>query len=375
MRIDTSPLSNARIHGARLDINLDAIAANYRKISSLAGGARTSAVVKANAYGLGLGPVARCLAAAGCGIFFVAHYSEGVALRAILPDATIYILHGLPANTARFYVTYGLRPVINTLDELIDWQSVPAGQSGAILNFDTGMSRLGLGAPDIARLKSDASLLNGMKIDYIMSHLACADDPAHPLNARQLLSFNAVCNLFPGIPASLANTAGILLGPQYCFDLVRPGIGLYGGHPSGLEESPFQATVRLYAKILQVRDVDSEDYVGYGATYRPGGSARIAVVGIGYADGYMRALSNLGKGAIGGHLTPLIGRISMDLCTFDVSDVPPDLCAPGNEIEIIGPHAPLESLAGIAGTINYEILTHLGARFARTYRYDSLDAI
>ncbi len=375
MRIDPSPHLNARIHGARLDINLDAIAANYRKISAIAGGARTSAVVKADAYGLGLGPVARCLAAAGCDIFFVAHYSEGVALRAILPDALIYILHGLPENAARLYVANGLRPVINTLQELIRWQSESAGQYSAILNFDTGMSRLGLGAGDIALLKGDASLLNGMKIDYIMSHLSCADDPAHPLNARQLLSFNAVRDQFPGIPASLANTAGTLLGTQYCFDMVRPGIGLYGGNPSGVAQSPFQAAVRLYAKILQVRDVDREDYVGYGATYRPGGPARIAVAGIGYADGYMRALSNLGTGAIGGHLTPLVGRISMDLCTFDVSAVPPELCVPGNEIEIIGPHAPLERVADVAGTINYEILTQLGTRFARTYHCDSVGVI
>lgn len=370
MRTNPSPQPNTCLHGARLDINLDAIASNYRKIAALAAPAKTAAVVKADAYGLGLTPVARCLANAGCTIFFVAHAAEGLALRAILPDAHIYVLHGLPENASQIYAANGLRPVINNLHELATWRSVSTRHCGAILNFDTGMSRLGLGAPEIAVLKNDASLLAGLKLDYIMSHLACADDPAHPLNAQQLLAFNALRALFPGVPASLANTAGILLGPQYCFDLARPGIGLYGGSPSGTGESPFRNAVGLYAKILQIRDVDSEDYVGYGATYRPTGPARIAVAGIGYADGYMRALSNLGTGAIGGRPVQLVGRISMDLCTFDITGLPADICAPGGEIELIGPHIPLENMAGKAGTINYEVLTHFGTRFARTYSFE-----
>ncbi len=378
MRTPASPQPDAAVHGARLVINLDAIAANYRKIAALAAPSKTGAAVKADAYGLGLAPVARCLAKAGCEIFFVAHFAEGVALRAILPDARIYVLHGLPngpatpngyavASAAKRYIAHGLRPVLNSLPELAAWRTAGSRGIGVILNFDTGMSRLGMSAKEAATLAATPGLLAGVQIDYLMSHLSCADTPAHPLNAQQHAAFNRLRDLFPGVPASLANTAGTLLGAQYCYDLVRPGIGIYGGSPTGTGGSPFRGAVQLYAKILQLRDVDSTDYVGYGATYRPGGPARIAVAGIGYADGYMRALGNSGFGAIGGQRVPCVGRVSMDLCAFDVSSIPEKMSAPGNEIELIGPNVPVENAAADAGTINYEILTRLGGRFARTY--------
>lgn len=367
MHAPDAPQSDAAIHGARLVISLDAIAANYRKIAALATPAKTGAAVKADAYGLGLAPVARCLAKAGCEIFFVAHFAEGVALRAILPDAHVYVLHGLPIGAAEKYIAHALRPVLNSLPDLAAWRSVGSRGIGAILNFDTGMSRLGMGSKETATLAASPGLLAGVQIDYLMSHLSCADTPTHPLNAQQHAAFNRLRDLFPGMPASLANTAGVLLGPQYCHDLVRPGIGLYGGCPAGTGGNPFQGAVQLYAKILQLRDVDSTDYVGYGATYRPGGPARIAVAGIGYADGYMRTLGNSGFGAIGGQRVPCVGRVSMDLCAFDVSGVPEELCAPGCEIELIGPNVPMENAAAAAGTINYEILTRLGSRLARSY--------
>ncbi len=367
MHAPDAPQSDAAIHGARLVISLDAIAANYRKIAALAAPAKTGAAVKADAYGLGLAPVARCLAKAGCEIFFVAHFAEGVALRAILPDAHVYVLHGLPIGAAEKYIAHALRPVLNSLPDLAAWRSVGSRGIGAILNFDTGMSRLGMGSKETATLAASPGLLAGVQIDYLMSHLSCADTPTHPLNAQQHAAFNRLRDLFPGMPASLANTAGVLLGPQYCHDLVRPGIGLYGGCPAGTGGNPFQGAVQLYAKILQLRDVDSTDYVGYGATYRPGGPARIAVAGIGYADGYMRTLGNSGFGAIGGQRVPCVGRVSMDLCAFDVSGVPEELCAPGCEIELIGPNVPMENAAAAAGTINYEILTRLGSRLARSY--------
>jgi alanine racemase len=367
MHAPDAPQSDAAIHGARLVISLDAIAANYRKIAALAAPAKTGAAVKADAYGLGLAPVARCLAKAGCEIFFVAHFAEGVALRAILPDAHVYVLHGLPIGAAEKYIAHALRPVLNSLPDLAAWRSVGSRGIGAILNFDTGMSRLGMGSKETATLAASPGLLAGVQIDYLMSHLSCADTPTHPLNAQQHAAFNRLRDLFPGMPASLANTAGVLLGPQYCHDLVRPGIGLYGGCPAGTGGNPFQGAVQLYVKILQLRDVDSTDYVGYGATYRPGGPARIAVAGIGYADGYMRTLGNSGFGAIGGQRVPCVGRVSMDLCAFDVSGVPEELCAPGCEIELIGPNVPMENAAAAAGTINYEILTRLGSRLARSY--------
>lgn len=374
MRTPASPQSDSTIHGARLVVNLRAIAANYRKIAALAAPAKTAAAIKADAYGLGLAPVARCLAKAGCEIFFVAHYAEGVALRAVLPGARIYILHGLPDDMADRYIAKRLQPVLNSLAEITTWRKADGQLSGAILNFDTGISRLGMSENEAAKLVAEPGLLAGVRVDFVMSHLSCADEPAHPMNTQQLAAFNKLRDLFPGIPASLANTAGILLGPTYRYDLVRPGIGLYGGSPDGTGNSPFQGAVTLYAKILQLRDIDSKDYVGYGATYRPGGPARIAVAGIGYADGYMRALGNSGFGAIGGHKAPCVGRISMDLCAFDVSSVPDELCGPGGEIELIGPNVPVENVAADAGTINYEILTRLGGRFARSYIGEGADA-
>lgn len=356
------------VHGARLEIDLDAIAANYTRIAELARPAATAAVVKADAYGLGIAPVASRLAAAGCEIFFAAHFAEGVALRAVLPDVRIYIFHGLPEDMSERFIAHRLRPVLNSLSELAAWRSAAGPRGGAILNFDTGMSRLGLSAKETLQLAADRNLLGDVEVDYLMSHLACTDQPQHPLNQQQLTAFIKLRGMFPGVPASLANTAGVLLGPQYHFDLVRPGIGIYGGNPSGIGGSPFRTTIELYAKILQVREIDSQDCVGYGATYRATGPTRIAVAGIGYADGWMRALGNIGSGMIGGHSVPLVGRVSMDLCAFDVTTVSPELCAPGSEIELIGPHATLERAAETAATINYEMLTRLGHRFARTYR-------
>lgn len=364
-------LPDSAVHGARLVIKLDAIAANYRRIAALAAPAQAAAVVKADAYGLGLAPVALRLAKAGCGTFFVAHYAEGVALRALLPKARIYVLHGLPENMAEHYLASRLQPVLNSLAEIALWREGVAGRaSGAILNFDTGMSRLGMSGRDAGRLAAELSLLEGVKIDYLMSHLSCAGQMDHPLNARQLAAFNQIRALFPGVPATLANTAGVLLGPQYCFDMVRPGIGLYGGSPVIGGEPVFENVVELTARILQVREVDSSDYVGYGATYRPQGLSRIAVAGIGYADGYMRALGNSGAGAIGEYKVPCVGVVSMDLCTFDVTGVPDRLCLPGGEIELIGPHATLARAAEAAHTIDYELLTRLGGRFTRSYTGD-----
>ncbi|MSP42391.1 MAG: alanine racemase [Alphaproteobacteria bacterium] len=362
--------SDAAVHGARLVIDLDAIAANYRKLAAMAAPARAAAAVKADAYGLGLAPVARSLAKAGCETFFVAHFSEGAALRAILKKARIYVLHGLPADAAQFYMAHALSPVLNSLPELAAWRGVNGPQGGVILNFDTGMSRLGMSAHDAAQLVSEPGLLAGVTVDYIMSHLSCADDPAHPLNVRQNAAFQRLRALFPHAPASLANTAGVLLGADYHHDLVRPGIGLFGGSLSNVDAGAFQRVVALYAKILQIQDVDRQDYVGYGATFCTDGPGRIAVAGIGYADGYMRALGNSGFGAIGGHRAPCVGRVSMDLCTFDVTAVPAHLCVPGAEIELIGPNVNIDEVAAGANTLGYEILTRLGSRFARSYHGD-----
>ena len=237
----------------------------------------------------------------------------------------------------------------------------------AALHVDTGMSRLGLPAEEVAELSQDPGRLEGLDLRCIMSHPACADTPEHPLNARQLGAFRRVLAALPKSSASFANSSGIFLGREYWGDLVRPGAALYGVSPVPGQQNPMRGVVRLEGRILQVREIDKGSTVGYGATHRATGRARIATVGVGYADGFLRSLSNRGSGYIGNQPVPLVGRVSMDLITFDVSGIPEPLAQPGAMIELIGPHRPVDALAAEAGTIGYEVLTALGARYARIY--------
>jgi alanine racemase len=364
--------------GAVLEIDLGGIVANWRLLAGLAVPAQCAAVVKANAYGLGAAPVARALAAAGCRMFFVATLDEGIALReAIETGPEIAILNGPFPGTAAEFVHRSLIPVLNHLGQIEEWTTVndalSASRSGegvgrrlsAILHVDTGMARLGLTTREFAAVVEDPPRFAWRAV---MSHLACADQPDHPLNQRQRALFAAVAAQMPGAPASLSASSGIFLGPEYHFDLVRPGAALYGVNPLPGRPNPLRQIVRLGGKILQIREIDSGESVGYGAAHAMQAPGRVATVAVGYADGWLRSLSRRGCGYIGGARVPLLGRVSMDLITFDVSAIDPALVRPGMTIELLGPHYGVDDAAADAGTIGYEILTALGARYHRVYR-------
>lgn len=353
-----------------LVIDLDAIVRNWRFLKAKAGPAACAAVVKANAYGLGLDKVAPRLVEAGCDIFCVATIDEGVALRGIAPDVRIFVLSGPPPGGEGECAAHRLIPSINSMEQLAGWRAF-AARSGHLLDtalhVDSGMTRLGLDTADVAALAADASLLAGIRPVLGMTHLACADTSDHDLNRRQLAAFTDAMAMLPPMPRSIAASSGMFLGDAYRCDLVRPGAALYGVNPVGEQPNPMAQTVVLRAKILQIRDVDTPQCVGYGATHSVASPGRIATVGIGYADGFLRTLGNSGYGVLGGLKVPVVGRISMDLTTFDISMVPADQARPGDWLDLIGPDHTIDELAAEAGTIAYEILTGLSSRAHREY--------
>jgi len=368
--------------GGILTIDLGAVAANWRLLRDRAAPAECAAVVKADAYGLGMAEVAPALAAAGCRVFFVATLDEGIRLRSVLsaratgaefpsPAApTIFLLNGAPRGYEAELLQYGLIPVLNGLADVAAWgmlASMLEATLPAALQIDTGMSRLGLPPDELALLEREPQRLEGTGVILLMSHLACADEPAHELNRRQLDAFSAARRSWPGVAASLAASSGIFLGPDWCCEMVRPGAALYGVGPVPGTPNPMRPVVRLAARVLQVRQIDRGTAVGYGATYRAETPVVIATAAVGYADGYLRALGNRGAGCLGGHRVPLVGRVSMDLITFDVTGVPSEIAHPGAEIELIGAALDVDAVAAAAGTIGYEILTSLGNRYSRTY--------
>ena len=361
--------------GAILTIDLDALAENYRRLCAELNGVPCAAVVKADGYGLGLTRVAPALFRAGARTFFVAQLGEAIALRGALPEAAqIYVLNGLAAGPAAEFQAQRVVPVLNSLGEVADWRR--AARQGAhqaqhelaaALHLDTGISRLGLPARELDTLAAEPERLEGIELSHVMSHLACADAPEHPLNAAQLAEFRAARARLPAAPASLANSSGIFLGPDYHFDLGRPGVALYGINPTPGRPNPMRQVVRLQGKILQVREIDAPRTVGYGATHRAAGPTRVATVAVGYADGYLRSLSNRGSAWLGNQRVPVVGRVSMDLITLDVTGARPDSAHPGALVDLIGPELPVDDVAEAAGTIGYEILTALGQRYHRVY--------
>jgi alanine racemase len=373
------PASSERSEGpsetAILTIDLDALAANYRRLRDLAAPAECAAVVKADAYGLGMEKAAPALFRAGCRTFFVATLAEATALRTLLPEATIYVFSGLMPGTAELYRTHDLRPVLNSAAEIEEWASFCARRGEKLacaIHIDSGMNRLGLSAPEVDRVADMRELWQTMTLSLVMSHLACADEPDHPKSEAQRKIFDRLRARLPKALASLANSAGILLGPEFAYDLVRPGIALYGGHPRRHGENPFRAVAHLKGRILQLREVSPGETVGYGATRTITKPSRVAVVSVGYADGFFRSLSAKdGDEALaaflGPHAAPILGRVSMDLITIDVSHVPEALSRRGAWVELIGPNVPAHALAARAGTIDYEVLTNLGRRAFRRY--------
>jgi len=364
--------------GAVLTIDLDALANNYHTLTERLDGVKPAAVVKANGYGLGAGPVAKTLAQAGCRVFFVAHVEEGIKLRLALNEAgnsdfinaEIHVLGGLMPDTEETFDASRLIPVHGSLDQIHNWKQFCDRLDRPLpcdIHADTGMCRLGLPPEELAKLEIEPSRVDSLNINYVISHLACADEPDHPKNAEQLNAFRHVRRVLPQGKASFANSSGIFLGPDYHFDLARPGAALYGIAPVPGQANPMAQVIRLQGKIAQVRVVDTPQTVGYGATYRAEGPARIATVPVGYADGYLRYFSNKGSGYIGKIPVPVVGRVSMDLITLDITDVPEHLCAPGALVDLIGTNNPVDQVADEAGTIGYEILTSLGHRYHRVY--------
>jgi len=348
-----------------LVVDLDALARNFRRMRDAAAPSECAAVVKADAYGLGLAPVAARLALEGCKHFFVATIDEGRELRRLLADATIYVLEGVPSGAAAVLHAARLIPVLNSLDQIACWAD--AGGGPAVLHVDTGMSRLGLAEAEVRRLADEPKRLAGIDVEYVMTHLACADAPAHTLNDAQLLAFERLRRMLPPAPTSIGASAGIFLDRRHRGDLVRAGIGLYGGNPFSDRECPVEPVVTLRARIVQIRDVASVGTVGYGATHAVRPPCRLAVCAVGYADGYPRAVGNRCHASFKGVRVPVVGRVSMDLTCVDVPAVPADAIRPGDYIDLIGGAVTLDEVASAADTIGYEILTRLGSRLERRY--------
>lgn len=361
--------------GAVLTVDLAALRDNYRTLDRLSGNATCAAVIKADAYGIGATAAARALAAAGCGTFFVALPSEGAQVRQVLPEAAIHVLNGLFPGAAPEFERNGLIPVLGSLAEIEEWAAhcrTREKRLPAAIHVDTGITRLGLGPEDVDRLVDGSTLLGDFELSLVMSHLACADSPDHPMNARQRKRFDDMIARLPKVPASLANSGGVFNGPDYHYDLVRPGIALYGGRATVRPQSALKPVVHLGGRIMQTRTIDAGTSVGYGATWTAQRRSRIAVVSVGYADGYFRLLGGTTDRCrafvcVDGRRAPVVGRVSMDMITVDVTDVPPEAAERGAYVELLGENIGVDELAEAADTIGYEILTSLGSRYARVY--------
>ncbi len=359
--------------GAVLTIDLGALVANWRALGRRAMPAECAAVIKANAYGCGIEPVATALSRAGCKTFFVADLGEARRVRDIAPDAAVYVLNGLIPGSPAAYADIKARPVIGSMLELAEWDAFCAAQNwhgGAALHVDTGMNRLGISANDAAALAPRIRAENhGIRL--LMSHFACADEPAHPLNERQMALFREVRMLYRGIPSSLSNSSGIFLSDKAHCDVVRPGVALYGVNPTPGHSNPMRPVVELKARISQLRSVPRGETVGYSGTWTARRASRIAIIGVGYADGFLRSSGSTdetpgGTAIVAGKRCKLAGRVSMDLTAIDVTDAPD--VKRGDWMTLIGDELPLDEVAGAAGTIGYELLTGLGSRYHRVYR-------
>ena len=358
-----------------LTVDLDAIVANWRKLEKSAVPAECAGVIKANAYGCGVEPVARALASAGCKTFFVATLDEARVARAAMPQATIYALDGFFQNCGEAFAKIDCKPVIGDLNELAEWDVFcrRSGWAGGVaIHIDTGMNRLGLTLTEaqgiIPRINA-----GDHGVTLVMSHLACAETLNHPLNAKQLATFREIASLFSGVPASLANSSGVFLGAPFQFDLVRPGAALYGVNPTPEADNPMQPVIELKARIAQIRTIEKGESVGYGGVWTARRPTRLAIIAAGYADGYFRAAgggdgTRSAEAMVAGKRCPLAGRISMDLMAIDITDLDKNAVRRGHMVTLIGQGITVDELAHHFGTIGYEVLTSLGPRYARVYK-------
>lgn len=358
-----------------LTIDLDAIVANWRKLNSQVIPADCAGVVKADAYGCGITQVTRALARAGCRTFFVATLDEARAARDVTPTSAIYVLDGFFPGSGDLYAKYDCRPVIGDATELAEWDAfrTASGWEGpAAIHVDTGMNRLGFRIADAQAL--EPRIKNGNHgFSLVMSHLVSAEMLSDPVNGRQVAAFREIASVFSGVPASLANSSGIFLGPQFHFDLVRPGAALYGVNPTPEADTPMQPVVDLKVRVAQVRNVEKGETVGYGGTWTARQPTRLAIVTAGYADGYFRAAGGVdnvrsAEVIVAGQRCPVAGRISMDLMAIDVTALPPGAVRRGSMATLIGEDITVDELAHHFGTIGYEVLTSLGRRYTRVYK-------
>jgi alanine racemase len=361
--------------GGILTVDLAAIAANWNALAGMTVPVECAAVVKGDGYGCGLEPVTRTLYRAGCRTFFVADIAEGRRVRAVASDAAIYVLNGVMPGSAQAFAADYLRPVISSTTELAEWDAFVATRNwrgGGALHVDTGMNRLGITVDEAVaiapRLQSEN---HGFTL--LMSHLACAEIPGHPMNDRQIRLFREVRMLYRGVASSLANSSGIFLGGTAYCDLVRPGVALYGVNPTPAKKNPMRPVVELKARIIQVRTINKGDTVGYGAAFTATRPSRIAIVAVGYADGFLRsAAAARGKPAaevvVAGKRCPVAGRVSMDVLAVDVTDLSDGAVRRGDFATLIGGRLSVDDLAAGMGTIGYEVLTHLGRRYHRVYK-------
>lgn len=364
------------LYGGRLTIDLGAMADNWAFLNNKLGReTECAAALKADAYGTGQENAGLALFDAGCKTFFVAVPTEALELRKTLPQAVIYALDGLFPGTADHFIKNDIRPVLGSLEELLEWAEIckSTGKSlEAAVHVDTGIHRLGLAPAEFTATINNPDLMGPFKPSLVMSHLACGSTPEHPMNRQQLELFTELTASCSEYPRSLANSAGVLMGPEYHFDLVRPGIALYGGQAIETKPNPMKPVAKVEARIMIVRDVPEGDTIGYGARQTANRPLRNAVVAAGYADGLLRRASSTderagGYGIIGGHKAPILGRISMDMITLDVTDVPEELLQRGAFVEMLGPNVAAADIAAYAETIDYEYLTSLGQRFERVY--------
>jgi alanine racemase len=375
----SSPLLDLeeRAHAA-LTINREAIVANYRTLSAIVKPAVCSAVLKADAYGLGANEIAPALYAAGCRDFFVAYLDEGIRLRRLflekrLEDTIIYVLNGFFEGLEAEFVEHQLIPVLTSLSNIQAWRRLAhqgSGEAGilpAALHVDTAMTRSGIPADELAILAQDPRLLHGIQVKLILSQMAFSDSPDHLIHEEQRRRFQHARHGLPAAPASLAKSATIFLDSSYHYHLVRPGIALYGANQSFVTPNPLQPVLDVWARIYQVQNVKENQGIGYSQTYRFAQDGRVATLAVGYADGYPWSLANTGFVTIAGYRAPIVGRISMDLITVDVTSIPERLVHPGQWAQLIGGAMTIDTLATYAKTTPYEILLRLGNRYRRVY--------
>lgn len=352
----------------RLTVDLGALRRNYRLLRDTAPTAIVMAAVKADAYSMGREQVARALTAEGCSHFLVENIDEAILLRSMVPDAAIYVVFGFFPGETDDLIRHNLRPILTRPEQVREWAAIPRGdRPGCALKVNSGMNRLGLGAEEFEQLVADPGLIKALGPDLLMSHLAFSQDPDHEMNRRQLATFQRLSALLPDVPASLAGSGAAMAGPEYHFDMIRPGIGLYGGNPYADRANPFESVAHLEGRILQIHKIDSGESVGYGATHIAEKPTRIAIVGTGYSGGYGRGFDNVGYAMLDGVRLPILGRVSMGSVAMDVGECPEGSARPGRMVSLLGGGVSLDDASKGSGRSPYEILVTLGLQQNRVY--------